>query len=70
MEGILRRTATKGKKRKNSRFSGGEGKDLRSVDRVQNFRWLKKFLRGKGRLESLDLLDQWILRKRPLSLFW
>lgn len=33
------------------------------------FRWLKKALAGKSRAESLDLLDQWILKKRLLGLF-
>jgi len=31
------------------------------------FRWLKKALMGKGRDQELDLLDQWILKKRALS---
>ena len=36
---------------------------------VPGFRWLKGKMMGKSQSESLDLLDQWILKK-PLSLFW
>ena len=35
---------------------------------VLHFRWLKKAMMGKSRSESLDLLDRWILRKKPLAL--
>lgn len=37
---------------------------------VFGFRWLKKSLAGKNRNESMDLLDQWILKKRTMSLFF
>jgi len=38
--------------------------------KVFGFRWLKKLLAGKSNSESMDLLDQWILKKRALSLFF
>lgn len=37
---------------------------------VLRFRWLKKALVGKTQTESLDLLDQWILKKKILYLFY
>lgn len=37
---------------------------------VLGFGWLKKAMVGKTREESLDLLDQWILKKRALTLFF
>lgn len=37
---------------------------------VLGFRWLKKAMVGKTQEESLDLLDQWILKKRALTLFF
>ena len=37
--------------------------------KVKVFRSLKKMLFGKSQARSLDLLDRWILKKRPLSLF-
>jgi hypothetical protein len=36
---------------------------------VLGFRWLKKAMVGKTQEESLDLLDEWILRKKALRLF-
>ena len=40
------------------------------LGKVRFFRWLKKSMSGKSRAQSMDLLDQWILRKRPMSLFF
>ena len=40
------------------------------LGKVQFFRWLKKSMMGKSQAQSMDLLDQWILKKRPLSLFF
>jgi len=37
---------------------------------VLGFRWLKKAMVGKAQEEPLDLLDQWILKKKVLSLFF
>ena len=37
---------------------------------VLSFRWLKKLLLGKSQAESMDLLDEWILKKRTMSLFF
>jgi len=36
---------------------------------AKKFRDLKKMMVGKSREESLDLLDEWILKKRAWSLF-
>ncbi|GEM_PF-4024302 len=36
---------------------------------AKKFRDLKKMMVGKSRDESLDLLDEWILKKRAWSLF-
>jgi hypothetical protein len=40
------------------------------LEDVFTFRWLKKAMVGKTQEESLDLLDQWILKKKALSLFF
>lgn len=45
-------------------------KQQRPLGKVQFFRWLKKSMLGKSQAQSMDLLDQWILRKRPMSLFF
>jgi hypothetical protein len=37
---------------------------------IQLFRWLKKSFLGKSRKQSVDLLDQWILKKKPMTLFF
>jgi hypothetical protein len=36
---------------------------------VSIFREFKKAIFGKSQKQSVDLLDQWILKKRALSLF-
>ncbi len=45
-------------------------KERKHFDRVFGFRWLKRSFAGKSRTESMDLLDQWILKKRMMSLFF
>ncbi len=37
---------------------------------IPGFRWFKKAMVGKTQEESLDLLDQWILKKKALGLFF
>ena len=37
---------------------------------IRLFRWVKRSLSGKSHTQSADLLDQWILKKKMLSLFF
>jgi len=41
-----------------------------AAGKVKLFRWLKKALVGKSQTQSLDLLDQWILKKKAMSLLF
>ncbi len=45
-------------------------KKKKFLEDVFAFRWLKKAMVGKTQEESLDLLDQWILKKKTLTLFF
>ena len=45
-------------------------KNKRILSNVGLFRWVKKSFLGMSRKESVDLLDQWILKKRAMSLFF
>ncbi len=40
------------------------------LSNVGLFRWVKKSFLGMSRKESVDLLDQWILKKKVMSLFF
>lgn len=53
-----------------SRKRVGRRKKRDLLKDVFGFRWFKKAMVGKTQEESLDLLDQWILKKRALSLFF
>ena len=37
---------------------------------IRLFRWVKKSFSGKSRKQSVDLLDQWILKKKMMTLFF
>jgi hypothetical protein len=51
------------------RPSQARKKSRNFLEEIFAFRWLKKSIAKKSREESVDLLDQWILKKRALSLF-
>jgi hypothetical protein len=40
------------------------------LSNVGLFRWVKKSFLGMSRKESIDLLDQWILKKKVMTLFF
>ena len=40
------------------------------LSKVGLFRWVKKSFLGMSRKESVDLLDQWILKKKVMTLFF
>jgi len=44
--------------------------DLKKGTHVELFRLVKRKIFGKSHKKSADLLGQWILKKRPLSLFF
>jgi hypothetical protein len=46
------------------------GKKKSPLSNVGLFRWVKKSFLGMSRKESVDLLDQWILKKKVLTLFF
>jgi hypothetical protein len=55
---------------KQGKAAGGKRpKKKNLLNEVLDFRWLKKAMVGKTQEESLDLLDEWILKKKTLSLF-
>ena len=76
------KAANKTAKKSSSRSPQKTGeKNKKTASRTQNkqksflkdvlgFRWLKKAMVGKTQEESLDLLDQWILKKKALALFF
>jgi hypothetical protein len=45
-------------------------KKKRLLSNVGLFRWVKKSFLGMSRKESVDLLDQWILKKKVMTLFF
>ena len=53
-----------------TRFRHAAAKNKRILSNVGLFRWVKKSFLGISRKESVDLLDQWILKKRAMSLFF
>ena len=55
------------KAKKSSRKKSGA---MDFLENVSKFRGIKKALVGKSRAESLDLLDEWMLKKRTLSRFF
>ena len=68
------KTAKKGTAKSSGRH---RNKNIKKQSRERNFlkdvlgfRWLKKAMAGKTQEESLDLLDEWILKKRALTLFF
>ncbi len=60
----VHKTARKGK----VTAKNHQGKD--SWRNIRLFRWVKRSLWGKSHAQSVDLLDQWILKKKMLSLFF
>ena len=55
-------------KKTRSRHTTPKKKNI--LSNVGLFRWVKKSFLGISRKESVDLLDQWILKKRAMSLFF
>ena len=55
-------------KKTTSRNAATKKKNI--LTNIRLFRWIKKSFSGKSRDESVDLLDQWILKKKMMTLFF
>jgi hypothetical protein len=58
----------KGSKKKMTKYTYSKKRNL--LTNIRLFRWIKKSFSGKSHNESVDLLDQWILKKKAMTLFF